>query len=95
MNIQLSEEAQAFVKSQLATGHFSDESEVVSRLLVFLQEQQEQWEAETHAKVKASVKAADEGRSTRIGSPAESDAYLRELLARVKKNRAEREAIDG
>ena len=90
MTIQLSDEAQVFVKSQLATGHFADESEGVSRLLEYVQEEKKRWEAETYAKVQESMKSVAEGRSTRISSPAEAETFAQQLLSRAKENRAQR-----
>ena len=79
MTVQLSDEAQAFVKSQLATGHFADESEVVSRLLEYLQGEKKRWEAETYAKVQESMKSVAEGRVVKM-----PEGGVDELLRRYR-----------
>ena len=91
MTIQLSTQAQAFVKSQLDTGKFADESEVVSRLLEYIQQEQIHWETQTRQKVKASIKSADAGKSTRISTSAEADAFAQQLLRHAKENRSQRQ----
>ena len=89
MTIELPEEVQAFVKSQLATGHYADESEVVIHALTAWQQYQERI-AEIRARVQEGIDAADAGRSTKISTPEEAEAFAQQLLTRAKERRAKR-----
>ena len=90
MTIELPEKARAFVKAQLATGDYADESEVVARALEVWQAWQHDT-AEVRAKVEAGIQAADEGRGTMIGTPEEATAFAQTIKQRGRELRAERE----
>ena len=89
MTIKLPEKAQAFVKSKVESGRFTDETAVVMYILDVWQ----QWErhtGEVRAKVQEGVRAADEGRGTMIGSPEEADAFADTIKQRGRELEAER-----
>ena len=90
MTIELPEKAQAFVKAQLATGNYADESAVVAHALEMWQQWQ-RYTAEVRAKVEEGVRAADEGRGTMISSPEEAAAFAKAVKQRGRELHAERE----
>ena len=90
MTIELPEEVQAFVKSQLATGHYADESEVVVYALTAWQQYQERT-AEIRTRVQEGIDAADAGRGTLISTPEEAEAFKQKVIKHGRELRAERE----
>ena len=91
MNLELSEQARAFVKSKMETGHFSDEGAAVSYYLEALQG----WErrkADVRARVEEGVRAADEGRGTMISSLEEARAHMDKLIEEAEAERQARAA---
>ena len=84
MTIQLPTEAQAFIKQQMATGHYADESEVLTQALALWQRQQMEQIAkiqEGYAEGKADLEA---GRSTTITTPEEAEAHRAKIIERGK-----------
>jgi len=84
MTIELPNEAQAFVKQQMATGHYADESEVLAQALALWQRQQMEQIAkiqEGYAQGKADLEA---GRSRTISTPEEAEAHQAEIIERGK-----------
>ena len=79
MNLELSEQAQAFVKSKMETGHFSTEGEAVTYYLEALQawEQQKQ---QIRASVQQGLDDHAAGRYTTISSSEEADDDLKRLI---------------
>ena len=90
MTIELPKEVQAFVESQLATGRYADENEVIVRALTVWQQYQE-YTAEVRAKVQEGIDAADAGRGTMISTPEEAEAFKQEIIRRGRELRAKRE----
>ena len=90
MTIDLPERVQAFIKAKMETGHFADEAAVITYVL----DRWQQWEtraAETRARVKQGIEAAEEGRGTMIDSPEEAAAFADIIKQRGRELRAERE----
>lgn len=91
MTIQLPEEAKQFVKQQMATGHYADESEVLTQALALLQRQQ----MEQIAKIQAGVKQGREdiaaGRYFEVNTPADAEKLQDEIHRRAKELSAQRD----
>ena len=90
MTIELPDEAQAFVESQLATGHYADEREVVIQALAMWEDYQKR-AAEIRAKVQEGIDAADAGRSTKISTPEEAEVFAQQIITRAKERWAARD----
>ena len=90
MNLELSEQAKAFVKTMMETGRYADEGDAINHYL----ETSQAWErrkAEIRIRVEEGVKDINEGRGTMISSPQEAEAFAQPLIARAKERRAKRE----
>ena len=90
MTIDLPTEAQQFVKKQLATGHYADESEVLAHALSFWEQYQQQEIKkiqEGYAQGKADLEA---GRSREINTPEDAAALKADIIERGKAQLAER-----
>ena len=84
MTVDLSTEAQAFVKQQMATGHYVNESEVLTQALALLQRYQAEQITKIqkgYAKGKADLEA---GRSRTIRTPEEAEAHKAEIIEQGK-----------
>ena len=90
MSIELPQEAEQFVKQQLATGQYADESAVVAEALARWQ-QQKAIEANIRAKVQRGLDDLDAGRYRTISTPEEAEAFGNEIKQRARELKAERE----
>ena len=90
MAIELPQEAEQFVKQQLATGQYADESAVVAKALARWQ-QQKAIEADIRAEVQRGLDDLDAGRYRTINTPEEAGAFGDEIKQRARKLKAERE----
>ena len=88
MTINLPDEARAFVESQLATGRYADESEVVLQALTMWEDYQKR-AAEIRTKVQEGINAADRGQGTMISNPEEAAAFAATIKRRARGGRAE------
>ena len=90
MTIELPKEVQAFVESQLATGNYNDESDVVKHALEMLK-----WRAEKIAEIQEGYqRGLDDlkaGRYREINSPEDAQALAADIKKRGRELRAERE----
>ena len=90
MTIELSREAEQFVKQLLASGDYADESAVVAEALARWQ-QQKAAEANIRVEVQRGLDALDAGRYRMISTPEEAKAFGDEIKQRARELRAERE----
>ena len=84
MTIELPTEAQQFIKQQLDSGHYADESEVVAHALTFWQDYQKR-SADIHASVQRGLDDAAANRGTLISTPAEAEAFKQKTIERANK----------
>ena len=89
MTIDLSEQAQQFIRLKLKTGHFTDESAVIAHALDMWENYQKYIE-EIRTEVDKGIQAADEGRGTMISSPEEATAFAETIKQRGRELEAER-----
>ena len=90
MTIELSREAEQFVKQLLASGDYADESAVVAEALTRWQQQKEV-EENIRAEVQRGLDALDAGRYRTISTPEEAKAFGDEIKQRARELRAKRE----
>ncbi len=90
MSIELPQEAEQFVKQQLATGQYADESAVVAEALARWQ-QQKAVEADIRAEVQRGLDDLNAGRYRTVSTSEEAKAFGNEIKQRAKKLKAERE----
>ena len=90
MTIDLPEQTQAFIKAQLETGRFADESAVLAHALEVWQQWQK-YTAEVRAGVQQGLDDAKAGRGRMISTPEEAAALKADIIAKGMALRAERE----
>jgi putative addiction module CopG family antidote len=91
MTIQLPQEAQQFIKQQMATGHFATEGEVVTHALHLWQKYQKQMAA-IRASVQRGIDDIEAGRYTKITNAEEANALAEDIKRRGRELKAKREA---
>jgi antitoxin ParD1/3/4 len=88
MNISLKPEHEQFIQSQVASGRFANQQEVIDtafRLLKKLQGEYEQWIKETRDKVNVGIAQLDRGEGL------DGEAVVARILERFKQARQNRE----
>jgi antitoxin ParD1/3/4 len=88
MNISLKPEHEQFIQSQVASGKFANQEEVIDmafRLLKKLQGEYEQWIEETRNKIDIGIAELDRGEGL------DGEAVVAGILERFKQARQERE----
>ncbi|MDY6783545.1 MAG: type II toxin-antitoxin system ParD family antitoxin [Cyanobacteriota bacterium] len=84
MNISLKPEQEQFIQSQVASGNFANQEEVIDtafRLLKKLQGEYEQWLQETRNKIDIGIAELDRGEGL------DGEAVLAEILEKFKQER--------
>jgi antitoxin ParD1/3/4 len=84
MSISLKPEHEKFVQSQVASGNFANQEEVIDtafRLLKKLQDEYEQWLKETRNKIDLGIAELDRGEGL------DGEVVLTEILERFKQAR--------
>ena len=84
MTIELPTKVQQFIKQQLDSGHYADESEVVAHALTFWQDYQKR-SAEIRARVQRGLDDAATNRGTLISTPAEAETFKQKIIERASK----------
>jgi putative addiction module CopG family antidote len=79
MSLDLKPEVEAVIREKVASGHYRDESDVVSEALALLDERDQRKLEWLRAKIAAGRKDFDEGRYTELRSDEEIDAFFESL----------------
>lgn len=90
MTIELTHEQEVLIEQQLATGNFTDKSEVIAEALALLKRQGEA-RAKIQAGVQRGIEDMDAGRYRTISTPEEAQAQVDEIKQRGRELRAKRE----